>query len=170
MGVSKRLQNYACHCFPGNNRIAGGAGPAQDNIDWLCKKLAKCHKCISADYGISSFTSEWDADIGKYRWSADSNGDLTCDANDDSYKHDLCECDAAFATALGANWDDSNWDNSMWGNRKNSGYTLDYDNVCVGFAGAEATDCCGTYPERMPFQTVSHDCCSDGSVATIGSC
>lgn len=168
--VSKRLQNYACHCFPGNNRVAGGAGPAQDGIDSLCKKLARCHKCISADYGISSFSAEWDADIGKYRWAADANGDLSCANNDDQYKTDLCQCDAAFATALGAQWNDADWDNSMWGNRKNAGYTLDYDNTCVGMAGPESTDCCGTYPNRMPFQTVSHECCADQSVATIGSC
>lgn len=184
--VSKRIQNYACHCFPGNNRVAGGAGPAQDGIDSLCKKLARCHKCISADYGISAITAEWDAaigkstmkrrlagwdeDIGKYRWSADANGDLTCAANDDQYKKDLCECDAAFATALGQQWNDADWNNAMWGNRKNSDYTLDYDNTCVGAQGAQQTECCGFYPERMPFSVATQECCEDGTTASIGSC
>jgi len=168
--VSKRLQNYACHCFPGNNRVAGGSGPAQDGIDSLCKKLARCHKCISADYGISAFTAEWDADIGKYRWSADANGDLTCAANDDQYKKDLCECDAAFATALGQQWNDADWNTNLWGNRKNSDYTLDYATTCVGGAGSMQTECCGSYPERLPFSVASHECCTDGSIATIGSC
>merc|ERR1712038_2149960 len=96
--VSKQLANYACHCFPGNSRIAGGAGPAQDGIDSLCKKLAKCHKCISADYGISALTSEWDENIGKYYWTVSKAGDISC-ADDDQYKKDLCLCDLAFATA-----------------------------------------------------------------------
>ena len=170
--VNKKLQNYACHCFPGNNRVAGGAGPAQDGIDSLCKKLARCHKCISDDYGISAFNAEWDADVGKYRWSADLNGDITCAANDDQFKRDLCECDAAFATAMGAQhfWDDAAWSNAMWGNRKNTGYTLNYETTCVGPQGAESQECCGTYPDRQPFQSLSHECCMDGSVATIGSC
>jgi len=168
--VSKRLQNYACHCFPGNNRVAGGAGPAQDGIDNLCKKLSRCHKCIEGDYGISAFNAEWDADLGKYRWSADLNGDITCAANTEQFKRDLCECDAAFATAMGAQWVDAEWDNGMWGNRKNTGYTMDYDNVCVGSQGQTQTECCGAYPDRQPFQALSHECCADGSVATVGSC
>jgi len=167
--VSKKLQNYACHCFPDNMRMAGGAGPAQDGIDSLCKKLARCHKCISDDYGISATTAEWDADVGKYRWSADLNGDITCAANNDQYKKDLCECDAAFATAMGAQWNDADWDVTMWANRKNAAFTLDTASTCVGSPGGDA-ECCGSYPNRQPFQTMSHECCADNSVATIGSC
>lgn len=168
--VSKRIQNYACHCFPDNERVAGGAGPAQDGIDSLCKKLARCHKCIAADYGISAFSAEWDADKGKYRWSAALDGSITCQANDDQYKKDLCECDAAFAEALGAQWNDADWDITMWNNRKNAQYSFDHTNTCVGVNGPEVTECCGSYPNRMPFQTASHECCPAGNVATIGSC
>jgi len=168
--VSKRLANYACHCFPGNSRIAGGAGPAQDGIDSACKTLAKCHKCISSDYGISAITSEWDENIGKYRWSEDSNGELSCANNDDQYKADLCECDAAFANELGASWDDSNWNNSLWGGRKNNDYALDYDNTCVGSQGAQQTECCGSYPNRMPYNVAMQECCPDGTTSSIGAC
>merc|ERR1719510_1618266 len=35
--LSKRVQNYGCHCFPGLSKIAGGAGPAQDDYDELCR-------------------------------------------------------------------------------------------------------------------------------------
>jgi len=168
--VSKRLANYACHCFPGNSRIAGGAGPAQDGIDSFCKKLAKCHKCISADYGISAITSEWDENIGRYRWSEDNNGELTCDGNDDQYKKDLCLCDAAFANDMGASWNDADWDISLWGGKKNNAYALDYDNTCVGSQGAQQTDCCGNYPNRMPFNVAMQECCSDGTTASIGAC
>merc|ERR1711912_226629 len=98
---------------------------------------------------------EWDADIGKYRWAA-VNGGISCENNDDQYKKDLCECDAAFAEAVGAQWNDADYDNSLWGNRKNSEYALDYDNVCVGTPGADSSECCGIYPNRFPFQTATH--------------
>ena len=107
--ISKMIQNYGCHCFPGMSRIAGGAGPAQDEYDDLCRILARCHKCIEQDYGVTAFSSEWDADFGKYRWQVEADGSLSCNNNNDQYKEDLCKCDAAYATAVGLVWDDNTY-------------------------------------------------------------
>ena len=64
--------------------------------DELCRVLARCHKCIEQDYGVSAINSEWDANFGKYRWQLGNDGSLSCNNNDDQYKEDLCKCDAAY--------------------------------------------------------------------------
>jgi len=84
------------------------------------------------DYGISDFNAEWNDDIGKYRWDP-VNGDISCAANTDPYKRDLCKCDAQYAMDLGDIWDDNSFNMALWGNRKNAAYTLDYENVCREF-------------------------------------
>jgi len=97
--ISKMIQNYGCHCFPGNTRAAGGKGPAQDTYDTLCAELSRCHKCIEFDHG-NYFDGSWDADIGKYRFTVNGSGDISCDENADQHKFDLCKCDAAYIFEL----------------------------------------------------------------------
>ena len=184
--ISKRLQNYGCHCFPNNARIVGGAGPAMDERDQLCRVLSRCHKCIEQDHGVSSFDAEWDANIGRYRWEEAADGSIDCSQNNEQYKKDLCECDSAFAEALGAMWDDSSFDFSLWDNKNNNLFNFDSENTCVG-VGNSADSCCGTYPNRYPFNSndrtccaasstgktynaAMEDCCPDGSISSIGSC
>ena len=158
---SSVLKNYGCYCF--HDSVHGGvSGKPQSGIDSLCKKLAQCHKCISDDYGVPA-TMEWEfGHFMEYEWSI-LNGDIGCAVNSDQHKKDLCECDAAFATATGALFADGNWPFTTHGMFVNIAAT------CVGSQGGEA-ECCGTYPNRKPFQTMSHECCADNSVATLGSC
>lgn len=116
--ISKMIQNYGCHCFPGNTRVAGGVagahGPAQDELDHLCQVLSRCHKCVEMDYGVSVQDQEWDADMGRYRWQLANDGSLTCNQNTDQFKEDLCICDSQYAMAVGAAWDDSIFDYSEY--------------------------------------------------------
>lgn len=184
--VGKRLQNYGCHCFPNNMRVAGGAGPALDDRDQLCRVLSRCHRCIEKDYGVSSFSSEWDQNIGKYRWELLGDNSIDCSGNNDQFKQDLCKCDAEFAMNLGAMWSDASFDFTMWGNKNNQLYTLDYDTTCTG-GGTQADSCCGSYPKRFPydsavrtccatnpngktFNSATEACCDDGSIVSVGSC
>merc|ERR1711881_530923 len=162
--VNKMLQNYGCHCFLDNSRIAGGSGPAQDDYDSLCKTLARCHKCIEMDYGVSAFSQEWDDNIGKYRWQNGGAGSITCNDNDDQFKTDLCACDAAYAMALGAVWDDSTFNKALWGNRKNQEYSLDVATACVSAGGAASDQCCGSYPARYPFVSGDVQCCENQQI------
>ena len=105
--ISKMIQNYGCHCFPGMSKIAGGTGPAQDEYDDLCRILSRCHKCVELDHGVTAFSAEWNADIGKYRWQQAADGSITCNGQTDQFKEDLCKCDSQYAMALGSVWDDS---------------------------------------------------------------
>ena len=141
--ISKMIQNYGCHCFPGLSRAAGGQGPAQDEYDMLCKKLYRCHKCIEHDHeGLI------DVNQGKYRWSLRNDGSISCDANPDPEKRDLCLCDADYAMELGAVWDDATYDYALWNNKKNKLYSFDADNVCQAVFYNGELECCGSYPKR----------------------
>jgi len=183
--ISKMIQNYGCHCFPGMSRIAGGAGPAQDGVDDLCRILARCHKCIEQDYGVTNQQSEWDANFGKYRWQTEQDGSLSCNNNDDQYKEDLCKCDAAYATAVGEVWDDAEYNMAIWDTKHNNQFNFDSENVCVRGGAITPDSCCGSYPTRYPYDSaaraccaasgktynsLNEDCCPDGSVESIGNC
>merc|ERR1712226_124798 len=183
--INKMIQNYGCHCFPGLAKIAGGAGPAQDNYDALCRDLARCHKCVEMDHQ-TFLDTEWDSNIGKYRWDLNADNTVSCAANTEQHKFDLCTCDANYAMALGAVWDDAAYDYTIWGGKKNALFNFDYEGVCVRSQMQDADSCCGQYPTRYPFDSSSRMCCDnvktyddstreccdngDGTIASIGSC
>jgi len=177
--ISKMIQNYGCHCFPGLSRAAGGSGPAMDDYDRLCKKLYRCHKCIEFDHdGLI------DVNEGKYRWSQNVDGSINCNANPDQHKKDLCLCDADYAMELASVWDDSTFNYALWNNKKNKLYNFDAQNTCVAAAYNGDMQCCGDYPNRYPYNADTRncclstktydpnfeDCCNDGSTASTGSC
>lgn len=177
--VSKMIQNYGCHCFPGLSRAAGGSGPAMDDYDRLCKKLYRCHKCIEHDHDDLI-----DVNVGKYRWSINGDGSLNCDANPDQHKKDLCLCDADYAMELASVWDDATYDYSLWNNKKNKLYSFDAAGTCVAAAFNGDMQCCGSYPKRYPYNADTRmccankgtydptleDCCTDGTVTSPGNC
>ena len=168
--ISRRLQNYGCHCFPGMGRNGNGAGPPQDDYDSLCRDLSKCHKCILFDH----FTL--DPIMSKYRWSLNKANEIVC-KNRHPQNQNLCECDAHYATQLGRIWRDEKFDYTIWRNRKNKAFKLDWRNVCSApmtkhlpgrslFDQVAVQDCCGTYPYRHPYNLDSGlNCCDDGTVS-----
>ena len=162
------IQNYGCHCFPDGSKAAGGSGPAQDQYDLQCRKLAQCHRCIEMDYP-TDITDLWNADIGKYRWNLDNSGSISCAGNTDEHKRDLCQCDADFATELGKIWFDGNFNFTIWENRNNGQYNFDYEGVCKKQGGQITDNCCGDYPKRYPYDSLLRVCCNGVSVPT-GSC
>merc|ERR1711879_707366 len=152
-----------CHCFPNDDKAAGGSGPAQDVYDLQCRKLAQCHRCIEMDYP-ADISNAWNADIGKYRWSLLQDGTITCDGNSDENKRNLCQCDADFAMELGVIWEDSAFNYTIWENKSNRDFDFDYASVCVK-EGHQITDnCCGEYPKRFPFDSLVRECCFGKSV------
>jgi len=188
----KRLQNYGCHCFPGQTRSAGGHGPVVDVKDGLCRDLARCHRCITMEYGDSIV----DVDEDKYRFDI-IDGQISCEKNTEKGAHqskrDLCECDAKFATDLAAMWRDEDYNEFFWlppkhvkliEKGKMEDNKFDIEAVCVGMQSGRAEKCCGAYPNRHPyndevrsccndsatFNTMSEECCSNGQVASLGTC
>ena len=90
-----------------------------------------------------------------------------------------------YATAVGQIWDDSTYDMQLWDNKHNSQFNFDSAAVCVRGGALTADACCGAYPARYPydsqaraccgvsgktFNSLSEECCADGSVESIGNC
>lgn len=191
--IFKQIQNYGCHCFPGQTRDAGGHGPAVDAQDELCRDLSRCHRCISMEHG-----DVIDVNDDKYRWHF-KDGDLTCERNTakgwHQSKRDLCECDAQFARDLGMMWDDNSFNNFYWmlpsemkkpfsKRHPDHQNKFDIDATCVQNLSGKADACCGSYPNILPYDTqeksccqntnlynsLLSQCCNDGTVAGIGDC
>jgi hypothetical protein len=192
--VFRMLQNYGCHCFPGQTREAGGHGPAVDAQDSLCKDLARCHRCVELDHGKDVI----DVDHGKYRFNV-VNGAISCERNTlkgwHQSKRDLCECDARFANEIGKIWNDDTFNDYYWlhpkqmkliskGKLEPEPSKFDIVSTCDAPHGGKADSCCGGFPERYPFDssekaccenTVSYNsitqaCCEDGTIGSIGDC
>lgn len=191
--IFKRLQNYGCHCFPGQTREAGGHGPAVDGQDSLCRTLARCQRCVIMEHGDDIIST-----AEKYRWDY-ANDDLTCVRNTNKGWHqslrDLCECDAQFARDLGAMWNDASYDNFYWmppaemrkpAHKRDPIHVNKFDiaGTCVQNLSGKADACCGSYPFALPYDSAEKqccqdtnlfnpqfsECCSDGSVAGLGDC
>ena len=160
---NKRLQNYGCHCFPGNTRIAGGKGAPVDQSDELCRELARCKSCVEMTY------PGHDADQGKFKYSI-NGGAIDCSENTDA-KLDQCLCDKHFAEQLGNIWTDAGFNEFYWSNKHNSAATFDRDATCVaGPSGNTQDACCGASPLWRPYSSTAFECCTNGSIASIGSC
>lgn len=185
-----KINKYGCHCFPNGSKAAGGVGPAVDAMDALCKKLYKCHKCIQIEFGVDAV----DVNDGRYTWGLNDDGSLNCEKNQNNpARKALCECDVAYAYAMKTIWDDDSFNNYYWLNNRNArqnadnGLVFNYDDTCVaaGNGGGQAADsCCGdSFPNKEPYDSsqraccsstvyniFTQECCTDGSIAGIGSC
>lgn len=188
----RRIQNYGCHCFPGQTREVGGHGPALDQQDVTCRTLSRCHRCISMQYGDNT---------QNYRF-LHKNGDIDCERNlvngNGQAAYDLCQCDAQFARDIASFWKDEDFNNYFWlkPNQMNkpierrdpehqSKFSEDNPGICDPVViESKADECCGSYPFRYPydsddksccdnsdiFNPLFSECCDDGTIAKAGEC
>lgn len=170
--IFKMLQNYGCHCFPGQTRAAGGHGAAVDDQDSLCRDLARCHRCVEMEHGDII-----DVNDDKYRFHV-KDGAISCERNTEKgwhqSKRDLCECDAHFANEIGKLWDDNNFNDYYWLNPKDmklinkgkweGGAKFDIDSTCTANMSGKADQCCGSYPLKYPYDSTQNNCCNNNSI------
>jgi len=162
---NKRIQNYGCHCFPGNTRVPGGKGPAVDDMDSLCRDLSRCRSCVAMNN-----PGHVDADQGKYKYSV-TGSTIDCSMNNDNGKLEQCECDKNFAIQLGNIWDDASFNTFYWMAKNNNDPQFDAPNTCVSGGAAGVQDaCCGSVPNWRPYNSAMYECCANGSLASVGSC
>lgn len=181
-----KINKYGCHCFPNGSKAAGGTGPAVNSVDSACKQLYKCHKCVQLTFGDNAV----DVDQGRYTWGINDDGSLNCEKNNkNASRKALCECDKAYAENMKLVWSDDSYNDFYWLANKHSkkNPTFVYDDTCVSAGNGDgngADTCCGIdFPKMEPYysgdrgccqETVynkfTSECCSDGSVGSIGSC
>lgn len=172
----KYIQNYGCHCFPGDTRKVGGQGLPRDALDSACRDLHRCHKCVNIE-----FPDQCDTAGGGYKYQRNDDATVTC--MEKNIKPDCqtpqCLCDDAFSDAVKSFWNyndaDGAWkyDHDLWLNRKYVGQTtkiggsvFDYEASCELTFGVAADACCGdAYPNKIPYNTGSgKECCASAAM------
>lgn len=174
---TRMMMNYGCHCFPSNKSTVGGKGTPVDELDDACRTLYKCHKCVDIEHDSACQT-----DNGDYRYEIDpSDNSVTC--TNDINKHenaqckiDLCECESKFVDNIYDIWvgEDSTWSynsdfwlDSKWVKNVEKGgqEIFDREGTCViTYQNIEADQCCGEFPNIVPYSSSEKNCCANGEV------
>lgn len=118
--IFSKIQNYGCHCFPGQTREVGSLGSKYvDPQDQLCMQLASCHRCVQLEF---NHVTDFDTDTSGYSTSLDPTAKtIECTNNPNSNndeeraKYSLCQCDKHFAEQLGNIWEDDNFNQFFLG-------------------------------------------------------
>ena len=190
------LFRHGCYCFGGPTRkgVAGPRktyhGPPISELDGLCYQLYRSQNCLKQDYeeGILGKNSgsinevEEDCDIEEgYPFAVFKDGSTQCGVKKDptwaldpanQCKMRNCELERSFVDKV------VELINSGWEKPKELEDKI-YDNKYLDFCpiGNEPQGvlnkrhkCCGTGFSRMPYNTVTTECCDDGSHKEIGQC
>lgn len=176
-----KFTNYGCYCWIlGPMRGVIGGGQTRDEIDARCGELYKCYKCLNLDFGSSTTMFEYSVDLVE---NDDGTRELVCEPG---ANHDACLCDVMFAQKMAEvnkqceiDMNNGVQDSQFCINEDfrtvNGGGNFDpTDNSADGclkinMEGHNAKDgCCGEYPDRLPFDSMSRECCrtqhNDGQV------
>lgn len=167
------FMQYGCYC---NTRVTGGGavpGPEDPN-DELCNTLYKCYKCINIDY---DHEGAYAAEEMVYTAEYNSN-EKTINCHDRGHleseecPHNICQCDRLFLNSLLDVYkqcllgDTSKCHSEQWY------YSNGFDRMeCFGAKKTVINDqCCGVYPDRVPYNATRHECCNNHKLRQPGSC
>ena len=159
------LDNYGCYCHPVKSKNVGPHGdyngPPLDELDHLCKKFWQAQRCLSE--GCDSTTDFEDV------WDPSSSQHACLDT--DSCAREVCALEIDFnervaaLLASGAYTQDDN---------KGTKTEAAYNAICTASNKAvkqgPKNACCGNGIERKTFNDIMFDCCSDGSIKSMGTC
>lgn len=172
--------NYGCYCWiDGVEAGVIGGGKTKDMSDYHCKELYRCYKCVNIDYAKNYTDVSYNVDL-----NVDENGQRTidCSVNGKSDAENICECDKRFAESIamvtdacsaGAADDEKHGPYCMeedmrtiTGIRNDNGKQGKFDsrNTCdKSFPDHSKSECCGIYPNRVPYDDKFAECCQLGS-------
>ena len=86
---------------------------------------------------------------------------------------------------MGKVWSDDTYNRTFWNAKNNNDFDFDFENVCVRDSNGISDDCCGSYPERYPYDSTNklccddagrtyddafYECCPDGKIVMMGMC
>jgi hypothetical protein len=172
--------NYGCYCWiDGVDAGVIGGGKTKDMTDHHCKELYRCYKCVNIDYDKNYTDVSYNVDL-----SVDETGarSIDCKVNGKQDAENICECDKRFAEnianvkrecAAGAADNEKHGPYCMTeelrtitGKRTDNGQdgTFDSRNTCEKqFPDHTKDQCCGLYPNRLPYDTNFAECCQLGT-------
>lgn len=175
-----RFSGYGCWCFQSfDTDFWRGQGLPKDEIDKTCRKLSMCYHCIRNDYPAGMCNPGTRYNFIGLEDSVTDDRFIQCLDQKGSCERHICECDKKFAEGLRKNAE--NWNigyDRNWGG-------FDQTAECKQTLGTPPWDeCCGDYPERLPFasksnkgccakqifDTVQHQCCNDRLLSYSATC
>lgn len=195
-----QYHDYGCYCVapsdPKKNR-----GRPVDAIDSACKRHNMCYQCAYADF--SNARRECNPKQMGYQYRINKNVEtgnikIECTNSQDTCAYATCMCDKALADELGnlamkgtlAEKDNRNYDAAKCGASPTRSDpspegvfnddmgAFDFENQITFLTEPEGADvpqqCCGVYPQRFPYKSSTHECCSIGGATEelkpLGTC
>jgi len=170
---TKYLKNYGCYCHINGAKnvgaLEGFGGNGLDELDEACRDLARAQKCFSVDTHYNKACTVEDS----YKSWTDTGNTFCGDENDVNWKnkqdcrYDVCLGEQQFAMKVA--------ELIILGFEKNDEFQdlseAEYGVMCQQkYTGSSNLSCCGTVPNRYPFNTDVKECCGDSTIATIGMC
>jgi len=161
--------NYGCYCWiDGADVGVIGGGKTKDMTDHHCKELYRCYKCVNIDYAKNYTDVEYSVEFGM---NADGDRQLDCGVNSKQDAENICECDKRFAEAIAETVDSC--EAGQVDDEKHGPYCMDDDLVTVTGGGSfdsrnqcekafpdhQKSQCCGIYPNRVPYDDDFAECC-----------
>lgn len=174
------IWSYGCWCYFGEN-AGDGQGPPQNSIDEACRALSLCYKCSTIDsYDTASLCRPGFTDYQVGITKAFQQGSYvacTNEFNDNECQVNVCTCETQFIrNLLDLFFQGYKFDPSLHHNNWS-------DAVCkIKGEGPSTLECCGQYPNRVPFKmessteccqnmklynSDSQSCCADGNVRAV---
>lgn len=191
------VKNYGCFCYVTGDRLPGARYNAHakpvDELDQLCKKLSRAERCLAIDSDNGKYIEGKDCEISSgYHWFVDrSTGqdEITCGFENqhrrdkhlqDSGKNcrmELCNLEKAFAIEVKKLLENKNFVNNpdyfkmsqeKYNDNCKPSHPGNGDGEHSSFLPSLA--CCGTGLHRKSYNSISYDCCDDGSIRPYGLC
>jgi len=155
-------------------------GEPVDEVDDACKEAYKRYKCIEADFNAGLISDDSVCGGGMFfEYHINGNNEITCGPESDpNYAADpaangcklaACEIEKAFServyVTIGNQMNNSG-KKLLFQDSNKSNYGLE----CTSRPGPPRDACCGTYPDRKPYNTDLQSCCENGNVRGFGTC
>ena len=162
----RKYWTYGCHCLMLGDRPMSemGHGAPKDALDSVCRAYKECQKCARDVHGETC--------IGEFHRYANTiaNGDSQCNDSPGTCTRALCECDKRFAMDhVGVTGVFTNDYHRFYSNPQ----FLAEEHCVPNGGGATDPQCCSNADQSAPFilyNALRKDCCTDGTVASTGSC
>jgi len=178
------MLSYGCYCQLLTNRKIGVGQPV-DRFDEICRRYQQCTQCVAHDEsgkGSGSDNSECNWESGRYEISfVQGSNRVDCSANLNDCGINLCKCDEQLAFEMAENVD-------LFNAKHSAQRGFEFGDECRPSGGGGGSrgsiQCCGDYPDRIPYRDSSKaccgthvyspaqkQCCADGSVVGLsGEC
>jgi len=185
-------QNEVCNSWNCNTWSQGANGRPIDEIDAACTRQRECLKCLELDRDAGLIQDPTDTPLfaSDYcgRWleftyhisgreikcGLSSNPDYVNGfAADEECDFRACQIARQFAEDVHIHIDTADIPTFISERQAVGMYDINQDpSLCANtnFGQYQRDTCCGTYPSRLPFNSVARQCCDSGLTLPIGEC